>query len=179
MINMQTFVSGSLPGLQVLDPRNGCREEGPRPGLWSGSIIQFFVSPDGTKLTSNGSPIRCAGMTMPWEIKWGPIACPDGRTLEVCVATVGGHDIIGNTFSYKNPPSSQISYKIDGQFLTSTSSQGTASCFSNTVNWTATPKSGTSAAPLETPSTNNPPVLEQLYDVETGAYIGEMTIYYK
>jgi subtilisin family serine protease len=46
--------------------------EAPSPGLWSGNIIQFYVSADGTSLTTTGSPLSFSGGE-PLSLILGPV----------------------------------------------------------------------------------------------------------
>lgn len=185
-INMQTFVSGSLPGLQSLDPSNGCAiDGGGRGGLWSGSIIQFFVSSDGGRITSTGSPIKTSDGT-PAGLKLGPVK-DTGCGYTVTNYFLGDNvaAISGNQFSKSTGSGSFGSLQINGYFSSSTASNGTYvmsgynsidRCTSQgSGSWTAT-KSGANAMSLGS-SPMNYPIVEKLYDTETGAYIGVMEIY--
>ncbi len=91
------------------------------PGIWSGNIIQFYVSADGTSLTTTGSPLSFSG-SEPLSIILGPIYFTNVGSCEPFDYYVGfafDVDIINGEFSID---SSGIS--IQGQFNSQTLSTG-------------------------------------------------------
>jgi hypothetical protein len=133
------------------------------PGLWTGGNIQFFVSQDGTKITSTGSSIIKDGIA--YGVVLGPIvfvnvgSCGDIE-LEM---TIMGESIFNknNTFAFKT---SDGSTEVEGKFSSSKSSSGTYSVnyfFSQcgasakgSGSWSATP-SGSSSSSTESDGQSN------------------------
>jgi hypothetical protein len=95
------------------------------PGLWTGSNIQFFVSPDGTKITATGSSIIRNGTTV--AIVLGP---NDFENVGSCGDVVfklyisGDIPITDNAFAAK---STDGSFTFEGKFSSGKSSSGTYS----------------------------------------------------
>ena len=95
------------------------------PGLWTGRNVQFFVSSDGTKITSAGSNIIKNGA--PYSFVLGPVSVANvGYCGNVNLTiTTSGNDIpiVDNAFAF----TTNEGMKINGNFISGNSSSGTYS----------------------------------------------------
>lgn len=95
------------------------------PGLWAGSIVEFFVSSDGADITSSGSSIIKNGM--PCSFVLGPVAISNVGycgNINLTINTSGNDiPIVNNTFAF----STNEGMMVYGSFLSGTSASGTYS----------------------------------------------------
>jgi len=168
---------------QVIDGCTSC----PNGGLWSGSIIQFYVSSSGTQITSTGSSLRASNGT-PVAYILGPVpvsGCASYSSVRYSIA--GTTPISNGSFTSNATISSGETLTLNGSFSSSTSSSGGYSIGGydsqygcsprGSGSWSATATSRAAAMPLETSPANAPSQVRELFDAKTGEYIGTMEIY--
>jgi hypothetical protein len=97
----------------------------PRAGLWIGETVQFYVSPDGSMITSSGSPLRSFNGA-PCAIVFAAI--PRQQAIP----------IVNGRFSHDEAAHDSIPPMwCEGQFRSSTEASGTLSVGGPTCGWTA------------------------------------------
>ncbi len=152
----------------------------PASGVWFGSIIQFYVAAGGTQITSSGSSLRAPNGS-PVALILGEVPVTGCAYSAVNLYLTGSTTISQMRFS----TGTSSGTRIDGGFSSQTTASGTYDLIESTGSggtcrgsgsWSAT-ATGRMSAGFPAKSAKTPSRIIDLFDPQTGEYLGVMEAY--